>query len=48
MIYIDDDGRSERVAAITDDLGRVMSAVPPHLRRSSSRQSGAGRGSAGA
>jgi integrase/recombinase XerC len=48
MIYIDDDGRSERVAAITDDLGRVMSAVPPHLRRSSSRPSAAGRGSAGA
>ncbi len=33
MIYIDDDGRSERVSAITDDLGRVMRAVPRHLRR---------------
>ncbi|MGW7686387.1 tyrosine-type recombinase/integrase [Kribbella sp. NPDC054772] len=33
MIYIDDDGRNERVAAITDDLGRVMTAVPRHLRR---------------
>ncbi|GAA0586940.1 tyrosine recombinase XerC [Kribbella sandramycini] len=33
MIYIDDDGRSERVTAITDDLGRVMRAVPRHLRR---------------
>ncbi|MFI5736098.1 tyrosine-type recombinase/integrase [Kribbella sp. NPDC051587] len=33
MIYIDDDGRNERVSAITDDLGRVMRAVPRHLRR---------------
>jgi integrase/recombinase XerC len=33
MIYIDDDGRSERVSAITDDLGRVMRAVPRHLRQ---------------
>ncbi|MFI5709793.1 hypothetical protein [Kribbella sp. NPDC051620] len=24
MIYLDNDGRNERVAAITDDLGRVM------------------------
>ncbi|MDX3005202.1 tyrosine-type recombinase/integrase [Kribbella solani] len=32
MIYVDDDGRNERVAAITDDLGRVMTAVPTHLR----------------
>jgi integrase/recombinase XerC len=32
MIYIDDDGRSERVAALTDDLGRVLSAVPRHLK----------------
>lgn len=33
MIYIDDDSRSERVSAITDDLGRVMRAVPRHLRQ---------------
>ncbi|TDO58273.1 site-specific recombinase XerD [Kribbella sp. VKM Ac-2571] len=33
MIYLDNDGRNERVAAITDDLGRVMTAVPQHLRR---------------
>lgn len=33
MIYIDDDRRNERVAAITDDLGRVMRSVPQHLRR---------------
>ncbi|HEY3514585.1 MAG TPA: tyrosine-type recombinase/integrase [Kribbella sp.] len=33
MIYVDDDGRNERVAAIADDLGRVMTAVPQHLRR---------------
>ncbi|MEV0291815.1 tyrosine-type recombinase/integrase [Kribbella sp. NPDC050820] len=32
MIYIDDAGRNQRVAAITDDLGRVMTAVPRHLR----------------
>jgi integrase/recombinase XerD len=32
MIYIDDDGRAERVAALTDDLGRVMTAVPRHLK----------------
>ncbi|TCC25165.1 tyrosine-type recombinase/integrase [Kribbella speibonae] len=32
MIYIDDDGRRERVAALTDDLGRVMTAVPRHLK----------------
>jgi integrase/recombinase XerC len=33
MIYVDDDGRNERVAAIADDLGRVMASVPGHLRR---------------
>jgi integrase/recombinase XerD len=33
MIYIDDAGRNERVAAMTDDLGRVMASVPGHLRR---------------
>jgi integrase/recombinase XerD len=33
MIYIDDAGRNERVAAMTDDLGRVMTAVPHRLRR---------------
>ncbi|MEV0291131.1 site-specific integrase [Kribbella sp. NPDC050820] len=32
MIYIDDAGRNQRVAAITDDLGRVMTAIPRHLR----------------
>ncbi|MGZ0145736.1 tyrosine-type recombinase/integrase [Kribbella sp. WER1] len=32
MVYIDDDGRAERVAALTDDLGRVMTAVPRHLK----------------
>jgi integrase/recombinase XerC len=32
MIYIDDDGRAERVAALTDDLGRIMTAVPRHLK----------------
>lgn len=31
MVYIDDDGRAERVAALTDDLGRVMAAVPHRL-----------------
>lgn len=35
MIYIDDAGRNERVAAMTDDLGRVMASVPDHLRRRS-------------
>jgi integrase/recombinase XerD len=34
MIYIDDDGRAERVAALTDDLGRIMTAVPRHLKSS--------------
>ncbi|TCM35960.1 tyrosine-type recombinase/integrase [Kribbella sp. VKM Ac-2568] len=33
MIYIDDAGRNERIAAITDDLGRVMASVPHHLRQ---------------
>jgi integrase/recombinase XerD len=32
MVYIDDDGRAERVAALTDDLGRVMTAVPHHVK----------------
>ncbi|MGW6276359.1 tyrosine-type recombinase/integrase [Kribbella sp. NPDC055071] len=33
MIYVDADDRDQQAAAITADLGRVMAAVPPHLRR---------------